>query len=126
MNIVIIIPALNEEDALPLVLKGIPQNLVNEVIVVDNGSSDKTPEVARNMGATVLYEPVKGYGAACLKGIEYLRQKQVDVVVFMDGDGSDNPEEIKSIIEPIVTYGYEFVVGSRNSGKILAGQLKCR
>ncbi|MDY6861498.1 MAG: glycosyltransferase family 2 protein [Thermodesulfobacteriota bacterium] len=123
MKTVIIIPALNEEEALPLVLKEIPEHLIQEVVVVDNGSLDNTQEVARSMGATVLYEPTKGYGSACLKGMEYLRQKPVDVVVFMDGDGSNKPEEIESLIEPIKNEGYEFAVGSRNSGKKEKGAL---
>jgi glycosyltransferase involved in cell wall biosynthesis len=118
MKAAVIIPALNEEESLPLVIKDIPRDLGIEIIVVvDNGSSDNTPQVARDMGATVLYEPMKGYGAACLKGINYLRGEKVDVVVFMDGDGSDDPKEMKQLIEPIMRDGYDLVIGSRYLGK---------
>lgn len=90
----VIIPAFNEEKSIGLVLSDLPQE-VDEVIVIDNGSTDETAAEAEKGGATVLYEPRKGYGFACLAGIEHLKPKanQGDIVVFLDGDYSDYPEE---------------------------------
>ena len=84
----IIIPALNEEDAIAEVIQDIPKELVDEIIVVDNGSNDKTIEVARAAGATVLIEPLRGYGAACLKGISHVVENNpdTDIIVFLDAD----------------------------------------
>lgn len=116
LKIVTIIPAFNEEESLPKVIKDIPQ-YVDEVIVVDNGSSDSTGEVAKAYGATVLTENEMGYGAACLKGIEYAKTKQFDVVVFLDGDYSDFPEEMNLLLYPIIKENYDMVIGSRMIGK---------
>lgn len=116
LKIVTIIPAFNEEESLPKVIKDIPQ-YVDEVIVVDNGSSDSTGEVAKAYGATVLTENEMGYGAACLKGIEYAKTKQFDVVVFLDGDYSDFPEEMNLLFDPIIKENYDMVIGSRMIGK---------
>jgi glycosyltransferase involved in cell wall biosynthesis len=116
LKIAVIIPALNEEGALPRVLADIPTDLVAEVVVVDNGSSDRTAEVAGACGATVLTEPRRGYGAACLTGIAYLKTKNPDVVVFLDGDYSDYPEEMPAILRPILMEGYDLVIGSRRRG----------
>lgn len=115
-KIVVIIPALNEEKALPLVIGEIPKDIADEVIVVDNGSTDRTFSVAQESGATALKEERKGYGYACLKGIEYIKQKPPDIVVFLDGDHSDYPEEMIHIIKPIIEDGYDMVVGSRVLG----------
>jgi glycosyltransferase involved in cell wall biosynthesis len=122
-KIAVIIPALNEEGALPKVLADIPSGLVTEVVVVDNGSSDRTAEVARACGATVLTEPRRGYGAACLAGIAYLKTKHPDVVVFLDGDYSDYPEEMPVVLRPILTAGYDLVIGSRRRGGAETGAL---
>jgi len=118
-EIVVIIPALNEERAISKVLAHIPRNIASEVVVVDNNSCDATAEVARNFGATVVHEPRKGYGLACLKGIEYImsRRQQTDIVVFLDADYSDCPEEMTSLIKPIIEQDYDMVIGSRLLGR---------
>jgi glycosyltransferase involved in cell wall biosynthesis len=117
-EIVIIIPALNEERAIGKVLAHIPSNIASEIVVVDNNSSDATAEVARNLGATVVHERRKGYGFACLKGIEYIMSKpqKADVIVFLDADYSDYPEEITNLIQPIIKQNYDMVIGSRFLG----------
>ena len=101
-NIKVIIPAYNEEDSIALVIKDIP-NIVSEIIVIDNNSTDATPINAKNAGATVLSETRKGYGYACLKGMEYVANQSTkpDIIVFLDGDFSDYPEELTKIIAPI-------------------------
>ncbi|UCH66619.1 MAG: glycosyltransferase family 2 protein [Ignavibacterium sp.] len=123
MNTVVIIPAFNEQESIAKVVGDIPKNLVLEIIVVDNNSNDRTSDVAKKAGATVLFENRKGYGAACLKGIEYLKNTLPDTVVFLDGDYSDYPEELKSLIEPIAERDYDFVLGSRVIGKREKGAL---
>ena len=123
MNTVVIIPVYNEEDSIAKVIGDIPQNLVSEIIVVDNNSNDGTADAARNAGATVLFEQRKGYGAACLKGIEYLNNLIPDVVVFLDGDYSDYPEEMSELIEPISEKDFDLVLGSRVIGKREKGSL---
>ena len=112
MILSIIIPALNEERSLGYVIKSIPK-IYREVVVVDNGSSDKTSKVAFENGAKVITEKNKGYGFACLKGIDYLKENPPDIIVFLDGDYSDYPEEINKIIEPICKNQVDFVIGSR-------------
>ena len=113
-NIKVIIPAYNEADSIPLVIKDIP-SIVNEVIVVSNNSTDDTEVNARNAGATVLVEKQKGYGYACLKGMDYIakQEQKPDIVVFLDGDYSDYPEELTKIIQPIIEEKNDFVVGTR-------------
>jgi glycosyltransferase involved in cell wall biosynthesis len=123
-KIAVIIPVLNEEKTLPLVLKDIPTDLVDEVVVVDNGSSDRTPEIAKELGATVLRESRRGYGYPCLKGIEYLNTKRPDIVVFVDGNYSDYPDEIGKLIEPMVMEDYDMVLGSRVMGRAEEGALR--
>ena len=122
-SIAVIIPALDEEAGLPSVLADIPPGLVDEVVVVDNGSSDRTAEVARACGATVLSEPRRGYGSACLKGIAYLRERRPDVVVFLDGDYSDHAEDMRRLLDPILQGGYDMVIGSRVRGVAERGAL---
>jgi glycosyltransferase involved in cell wall biosynthesis len=123
MNIGVIIPAFNEEQSIGKVVSSIPGNIANEVVVVNNNSTDSTADTARNAGATVLNEDFHGYGAACLTGIQYLSNKNIDVIVFMDGDYSDYPEEINLLVEPIISKQYDFVVGSRILGKREKGAL---
>jgi glycosyltransferase involved in cell wall biosynthesis len=123
-TIAAIIPALNEERTLPLVLNDVPEDLIDEVVVVDNGSSDKTPEIARRWGATVLFESRRGYGYPCLRGIEYLKTKNPDIVVFLDGNYSDHPDETIRLVEPIVREDYDLVLGSRIMGKVEKGALR--
>ncbi|WP_374670173.1 glycosyltransferase family 2 protein [Flavobacterium sp. NRK F7] len=110
----VIIPAYNEEKAIVNVIHEIP-NLVSEIIVVDNNSSDATSAVSKAAGATVLFESRKGYGYACLKGMEYIEKQNVkpDIIVFLDGDYSDYPEELLKIIDPIWHHNYDMVIGSR-------------
>ncbi|MFT5078688.1 MAG: glycosyltransferase involved in cell wall biosynthesis [Planctomycetota bacterium] len=113
-NIKVIIPAFNEEASIGLVLRAIPKT-VNEVIVVSNNSTDSTEQVAKDNGATVLKEPNKGYGYACLKGMEYLANAETkpDIIVFLDGDYSDYPEQLTELITPIINRDIDFVVGAR-------------
>jgi glycosyltransferase involved in cell wall biosynthesis len=113
-NIKVIIPAFNEENAIVNVLKEIP-NSVSEVIVVDNNSNDLTSINAKNAGATVLFEEKKGYGYACLKGLNYIQKQEIkpDIIVFLDGDYSDYPEELLKIINPIIADNIDFVIGAR-------------
>jgi len=121
-NISIIIPALNEEESIGLVLNDIPGNIVREIIVVDNGSYDNTVAVAKNLDAKVMLEPLKGYGSACLRGISALK-KDTDIVVFLDADYSDYPQDIHTIIKPILTDKAEMVIGSRTLGMREKGAL---
>jgi glycosyltransferase involved in cell wall biosynthesis len=113
-QIKVIIPAYNEADSITHVIKAIP-NIVNEVIVVSNNSTDDTEINARNAGATVLKETNKGYGYACLKGMEYIanQTKKPDIIVFLDGDYSDYPEELTKIVAPIINDNLDFVIGAR-------------
>ena len=110
----VIIPAYNEAKSIAKVIKDLP-TFVDEIIVVNNNSTDATAKIAQEAGATVLSEPKPGYGNACLKGIEYLNQQKsdTDIVVFLDGDYSDYPEELTKIIAPIIEKNVDFVIGSR-------------
>lgn len=112
----VIIPAFNEENGIGQVLSEIPRDLVDEVVVVNNASTDDTEKIARDAGATVLREEVAGYGRACLKGIEYVKQNPPDVVVFLDADHSDYPEEMNMVVKPILEQGADLVIGSRALG----------
>lgn len=123
MKSAVIIPAFNEEQSIGKVIESIPKDLISKIIVVNNNSTDKTALVAVNAGATVLNESFHGYGAACLNGIEYFNNKKYDIVVFMDGDYSDFPNEINLLLDPIINYGYDFVLGSRVLGKREKGAL---
>ncbi len=123
-TITVIIPVLNEEQTLPLVLNDIPKDLVDEVVVVDNGSTDKTPSIARESGATLLFESRRGYGFPCLKGLEYLKTVNPDIVVFVDGNYSDHPDEIIKLVWPIVKEDYDLVCGSRIMGEMEKGALR--
>jgi glycosyltransferase involved in cell wall biosynthesis len=110
----VIIPAYNEQDAIANVVNDIPE-IVDEIIVISNNSTDNTEENAKNAGATVLKEYRKGYGYACLKGMDYISKnvKKPEIIVFLDGDYSDYPEQLTALIHPILNDNLDFVVGAR-------------
>lgn len=113
-KIKVIIPAFNEEKAIAKVIRKIPK-FVDEIIVISNNSTDKTIEVAEKAGATVLSESKRGYGYACLRGMEYitLQKTKPDIIVFLDGDYSDFPEELVNLVAPIQKENIDFVIGAR-------------
>jgi len=115
-NIKVIIPAFNEEASIGLVIAAIPK-MVSEIIVVNNNSTDHTVEVAKKAGATVLTETQKGYGYACLKGMKHISEQVIkpEIIVFLDGDYSDYPEELTEIVQPIIEDNIDFVIGARVS-----------
>jgi len=123
----VIIPAYNEEESIGFVVNDIPKQLVSEIIVCNNNSSDNTVAVAKSAGATVVDQPKKGYGSACLKGMEYISSKpiaeQPDVVVFLDGDYSDHPEEMEGMLKEIAENGIDLVIGSRALGNKESGAM---
>lgn len=124
----VIIPAYNEEDSIGKVLQDLPTELVREVVVCNNASTDRTGAVARSQGATVVEQPRKGYGSACLKGMEYLAQKppaeRPQIVVFLDGDYSDHPDELAQVVAPILQGDYDLVIGSRALGNMERGAMQ--
>ncbi len=120
-RISVVIPAYNEEQGIPAVLGAIPRGLASEIVVVDNGSSDRTAELAALGGARVVAEPRRGYGRACLAGIAALNRP--DIVVFLDADYSDHPEEMEALVAPIVEDRADFVIGSRTMGRRERGAL---
>ena len=123
MSILVIIPAFNEARAIGRVIRDLPGEVVDEVVVVNNASTDETEANARAAGATVLREPRRGYGNACLRGLEYARTRRPDVVVFLDGDYSDHPDELPRLVEPICRGEADFVVGSRIRGDAEPGAM---
>lgn len=124
----VIIPAFNEAGSIQKVIDEIPTALVEEIIVASNGSTDGTDELAQQAGATVVREDRQGYGYACLKGMAYIaakpKQEQPDIVVFLDGDHSDYPEEMPELIRPIVEEGADMVIGSRALGSRETGSMQ--
>src|SRR5262249_46137550 len=122
-----VIPALNEEVSLPLVLQDLPA--VARVIVVDNGSTDRTANLATAGGALVVREPQRGYGASCLKGLATIEELYDDgqpapqVVVFLDADYSDDPTELTKLVQPVLAGNADFVLGSRLRGRREAGAM---
>ena len=114
LRVAVVIPTLNEEETIGAVVAAVPRAEVNEIVVVDSGSKDRTPELARAAGAQVISVAEKGYGRACRAGAE--AAADTDILVFLDGDGSDCPELIPLLIEPILNGGYDFVIGSRTRG----------
>ena len=117
MNIItkVIIPAYNEEKSIAKVIQDLPSS-VDEIVVVSNNSSDETLDVAKKAGATVLTEKRRGYGYACLKGISYIKSQSIipDIIVFLDGDYSDYPNELNKLIAPITNEDFDFVLGARS------------
>ncbi len=124
-GVVVIIPAFNEENAVGKVVSDIPKNLVDEIIVVNNNSTDLTSKAAEAAGATVLFEEQKGYGRACLKGMDYIseQEKLPKIVVFIDADYSDYPEEMGSLLKDIQKDKSDLVIGSRALGEREAGSM---
>ncbi len=118
-QVAVIIPALNEENSIKQVLQSLPET--GKIIVVDNGSEDRTAEIASQNGAEVFLEEEKGYGAACLKGMETLEKcpnsERIKIIVFLDADFSDHPEYLPNLVSPIMKNQADFVMGSRLLGK---------
>lgn len=119
-RILVIIPAFNEAESIGKVVGDIPKGIAKEVVVVNNSSTDRTEENAKEAGATVIREDQKGYGFACLAGIAYANSKQGDerpeIIVFIDGDYSDHADQMGDLIRPIVEEDYDMVIGSRSLG----------
>ncbi|MEP6342356.1 MAG: glycosyltransferase family 2 protein [Maricaulaceae bacterium] len=116
----VVIPAMNEEEAIGKVIAEIP-DIVSRIIVANNNSTDRTADVAREHGAEVVDVPIAGYGRACLAGIELAQP--CDILVFLDGDASDFPEQLIDLVEPIKSNEVDFVIGSRLSGSAEKGSL---
>ncbi|AXE18845.1 glycosyltransferase family 2 protein [Runella rosea] len=125
MNIIVIIPAYNEEDAIGKVIAEIPKEWVWEIVVVDNRSTDQTAARAAEAGATVVHEPLPAYGRACLRGMAYVQSLKLppDIIVFVDGDHSDYPEQLPDLVKPILEENYDMVIGSRALGKRESGSM---
>ena len=122
VRIAVIIPALNEEASIGRAVDAIPNDLAADIIVVDNGSTDRTAEIAASHGAKVVAEPRRGYGAACLAGVRALPE-DIQIVAFMDADLSDNPALLGTLVDPIVRGNVDFVIGSRMLGDREPGAL---
>ena len=122
LRVAIVMPARNEEAAIGRVLDEIPRALVTAIVVVDNGSTDRTAEVARGRGATVVHEPSPGYGSACLAGIART-DDTIEVVVVLDADHSDYPDDLSRLLAPIASGEADFVIGSRVLGGAAPGSL---
>ncbi|MBA3768293.1 MAG: glycosyltransferase family 2 protein [Acidobacteria bacterium] len=120
--VAVVIPALNEEACIAEVVRAIPRKIAGEVIVVDNGSDDETAARARAAGARVISEPQKGYGRACRAGVQALAH-DCEIVVFLDGDGSDCPELMHRLVEPVIAGTHDFVIGSRTRGRREPGSM---
>lgn len=123
----VIIPAFNEEASIAKVIGDIPSSMVRHIIVANNNSTDETAAVAERTGAVVVHEKRKGYGSACLKGMEWIasltEDDKPDIVLFLDADYSDHPEEAPQLIAPIVKDGYDMVIGSRVLGPLEPGSM---
>ena len=118
----VIIAALNEETAIRKVVEEVPRHIADEIIVVDNGSTDRTAEVAREAGARVIHEPRRGYGRAFRAGLRAI-SPDCKIVVFLDGDDSDYPEMMDRLVEPIIEGTHDFVISSRTRGQREAGSM---
>jgi len=121
MKISVVIPAYNEEKAIGQVVRGVPDNSVHEIIVVDNGSTDDTADQAALAGARVVRETRSGYGSACLAGAK--AAGDADIIVFLDGDRSDNPAQLKVIADPVINDQADLVIGSRIKGILDPGAM---
>lgn len=120
----VIIPAYNEEKSIPKVIAEIPK-IVRHIIIANNNSTDRTGEVAKSAGAVVVFEPQKGYGKACLTAMNWIKNQEIqpDIVVFLDGDYSDYPAEMLSLIQPILEEKADMVIGSRALGQRESGSM---
>ena len=118
----VIIAALNEEAAIGRVISGVPRDIADEIVVVDNRSTDRTTEVAHSAGARVILEPIRGYGRAYRAGLRAI-SPHCQIVVFLDGDGSDCPEMMSRLVQPIVDGTHDFVIGSRMRGRRERGSM---
>lgn len=121
----VIIPAYNEEQSIGNVIRDIPKDFVRNIIVANNNSTDMTAEVAAKGGAIVVDQPISGYGNACLKGMEYVadQDEKPDIIVYLDGDYSDYPEQMVDLAKPIIEDGYDMVIGSRALGNMEKGAM---
>ena len=119
----LVIPALNEAEVIAKVIRSVPRTVVNQIVVVDNGSTDATAQAAKDAGAIVVSQPVRGYGRACRAGVSAALKAGADIVVFIDGDGSDCPEFVGEFVQPIQENRFDFVIGSRTRGKRETGSL---
>lgn len=122
MKVSVVIPVFNERESLPLVIRDVPRPLVSEIVVVDNGSTDGTGLVARDLPVRIVREERRGYGSACLAGVAALEVSPPDVLVFLDGDYSDHPEELPRLLDA-VRNGADLVIGSRALGQREKGAL---
>jgi glycosyltransferase involved in cell wall biosynthesis len=122
LKVSVIIPVFNERESLPLVVADVPRGLVAEIVVVDNGSTDGTDRIARGLPVRLIHETRRGYGSACLAGLAALEASPPDVVVFLDGDYSDHPEEMPSLLAANAG-GADLVIGSRTLGRREPGAL---
>jgi glycosyltransferase involved in cell wall biosynthesis len=122
----LVIPALNEAEVIGEVVRSVPLTVVNQIIVVDNGSTDGTAQAAKNAGAIVVSQPIRGYGRACRAGMNAAADAGADIVVFIDGDGSDCPEFMSELVRPIQENRFDFVIGSRTRGTRELGSLNAQ
>ncbi|MEQ8324719.1 MAG: glycosyltransferase family 2 protein [Vicingaceae bacterium] len=125
LKIVVIIPAFNEENSVGKVIADLPVDMITEVVVVNNNSNDNTSVVASRAGATVIEEPIAGYGRACLRGLEYAKNRAdlPDIMVFIDADYSDYPEQMPELVNPIALNIADLVIGSRSMGNRESGSM---
>lgn len=121
----VIIPAYNEESSIGKVIADLPKDILRHIIVCDNASTDNTAKVASDAGAVVVPAPKKGYGSACLQGISFVKSQNEapDIVVFIDGDYSDYPDQLPEVVQPIFDDNFDMVIGSRALGNMEAGAM---
>ena len=122
----LVIPALNEAEVIAKVIRSVPRTVVNQIVVVDNGSTDATGQAANDAGAMVVSQPARGYGRACRAGMNAALKAGANIVVFIDGDGSDCPEFMIELVRPIQQNRFDFVIGSRTRGTRETGSLNAQ